>query len=113
MKSLILILFTLIYANLVSQTGWVEKSSGTISSLYSVCFTSVNTGYASGADGIIIKTTDAGESWTVQPSGITNSLYWIDFLNDNTGWTVGYQGKILKTTNGGSNWVNVPTGIFT
>lgn len=39
---------------------WEAQASGTNYPLYSVCFTDVNTGYAVGSNGIIIKTTTGG-----------------------------------------------------
>lgn len=40
---------------------WVIQNSGTKKNLNSVFFTDVNTGYAVGDSGIILKTTNGGE----------------------------------------------------
>ncbi len=60
-----------------------------------------NTGYAAGYTGIIIKTTDGGDSWTVQSSGTTNTLYGVAFADELTGYAVGEGGTVLKTFTGG------------
>ena len=81
--------------------------------LHAVFFTSSNTGYAVGDNGVVLKTTNGGGGWT--PLTLTgnfttrnyNSLY---FFNDNTGFIVGgYPSNdsietILKTTDGGGTW---------
>ena len=77
-------------------------SSGTTNQLYSVYFTSVDTGFAVGISGTILKTTNAGANWTAQTSGTVASLNSVYFTDVNTGYIVG--GAILKTTDGGSNW---------
>jgi hypothetical protein len=51
-------------------TNWVALSSGTIWNLYSVYFTDANTGYAVGAVGTILKTTNGGG----YPQGVNNFL---------------------------------------
>lgn len=58
-------------------------------------------GYAAGASGIIIKTTDGGGSWSVQTSGTSSTLSGIVFADELTGYAVGENGTILKTVSGG------------
>lgn len=75
-----------------SLTGWVIGSSYT---------------YYPG-NGVILKTTNGGQSWNRQNTGFNN--YYcssINFLNENTGWvgsSGGSVGYLMKTTNGGLNW---------
>lgn len=72
-----------------------------------VFFTDLNTGYIVGQDGLILKTTDAGDTWFEQYSGTTSTLRSVYFPTLDTGYIVGDSGIILKTTNGGGN----PVGI--
>ncbi len=58
-------------------------------------------GYAAGANGIIIKTTDGGGSWVEQSSGTSVILFGITFADELTGYAVGENGTILKTVSGG------------
>ncbi len=71
--------------------------------LYALDFTAdqSNIGYAAGAAGIIIKTTNGGNNWTVQTSGTSNILFGITFADEMTGYAVGENGTILKTVSGG------------
>ncbi|RPI17813.1 MAG: T9SS C-terminal target domain-containing protein [Ignavibacteriae bacterium] len=81
-------------------TTWVSKSLPVEGFLYSMHFPSVNTGYAVGFGGTILKTTDIGETWYQQacPVGTLRTIYFID---DNTGYACGNNGAVIKTTDGG------------
>jgi len=74
--------------------------------LYSNYFTDVNTGYAVGEGGNIIKTTDGGVTWTSKNSGTSNTLKSIIFVNSTLGYAVGDSGTICKTTDGGTTWTH-------
>jgi photosystem II stability/assembly factor-like uncharacterized protein len=69
-----------------------------------------------GANGIIIKSTDAGEEWSTLSSGVfPNNYYSIYFINSKLGWIAGsrYAGTnaLFKTTDGGENWIGVNVGV--
>jgi photosystem II stability/assembly factor-like uncharacterized protein len=106
MKSLItfLIIISALVCNLHGQ--WYEQTSGITQSLYSIHFLNANLGWACGANGKIIKTTD-GENWSTLNSGVTENLTTIQFVNENTGWVYGWNQLFLKTTNGGTTWNHV------
>lgn len=61
--------------------------------------------WAVGRNGIILYSTDWGNSWTTQESGVTSELWEVIFIDDNEGWIVGgggpYTPVILHTTTGG------------
>ncbi|NCB85799.1 MAG: T9SS type A sorting domain-containing protein [Bacteroidia bacterium] len=73
------------------------------------------TGWAVGALGVIVKTTDGGLSWDYQsnPDTSTRALNDVFFLNASEGWAVGNRGVILHTTNGGSAWSIEGSGLTT
>ena len=85
--------------------------------LLSVHFFDTNTGWAVGSigsgnsrGGIVVKTTDGGNSWTEHKFGQTiwtNDVYFIDA---NIGWMTG-GGDVLKTNDGGDNWNVVSTNL--
>jgi photosystem II stability/assembly factor-like uncharacterized protein len=65
--------------------------------------------WAAGDEGVVLKTTDGGDSWLLEPTGVTNRLNSICFHDENRGVAVGDQGTLLQTTNGGMTWLAVPT----
>lgn len=79
--------------------------------LWNVDFSpSSQTGWAVGAAGIIVKSTDGGASWFTQESGREDFLRGVEAVDANTAWVVGDNGVVLKTTNGGSTWVTQNSG---
>ncbi len=76
-----------------------------------IFFTSPDTGFIIGSGGIILKTTNSGNSWVNENGSTHNILYSVYFPTPATGYAAGDSGTILKTTNGGSDWFLLPTGI--
>lgn len=99
--SKITIISTLIVV-LYSATSWCQPT------VYenSIDFEDVNIATLVGADGLIMKTTDAGVTWTEQVSGITNVLNGndISLFEPLRQITVGENGVILLTSDGGALW---------
>ncbi|MDQ3193608.1 MAG: YCF48-related protein [Bacteroidota bacterium] len=96
------------------QQGWYQLTSGTSYNLRSLCFTDINTGYAVGFNGTILKTTDGGLNWILQTVGTNQNLYSVHFIGQ-TGYVVGGTNisVIFRTTNGGTNWESQSdTGTF-
>lgn len=70
-----------------------------------------DTGFAVGAEGTILKSTNRGSTWVKLTSGVTHALYSFHFWdNSEAGFAVGASGTILKTTNRGTTWTLVPSG---
>jgi photosystem II stability/assembly factor-like uncharacterized protein len=74
--------------------------------LNSVYFYNNSTGYIVSAEGIVLKTTDAGINWELDYSIASTWINSIYCLSEDTCYAVGLGGIILKRTNGGGN-VNV------
>jgi len=70
------------------------------------------TGWAAGANGMIIHTTD-GLNWSeqVNPDVLHRAVNGLFFLTENEGWAVGTDGVILHTIDGGSTWAVEGTGL--
>ena len=68
------------------------------------------TGYAVGASGRVVKTTNAGNNWHEQTSGTAATLSGVCFLDLLNGYVVGDGGVILKTTTGGEPTIGVDDG---
>lgn len=118
LSTLFIIMFLGVYALSFSQ-NWESLNSGTSYILFDI---SIPPGqseviYAAGmqytydAEGIIIKSTDGGDSWQ-QIVGGTGTIGYeaICFTSENTGYVAGWDGYIAKTTDGGSTWTTMNTG---
>jgi photosystem II stability/assembly factor-like uncharacterized protein len=75
-----------------------------------VCFPSRTTGWAVGAGGTILTTTDAGRSWTFQQTPTDHDLVAVEFCDALHGLAVGDDGTIVRTVDGGSHWTTVRSG---
>ena len=64
-------------------------------------------GWAVGENGVILHTSDGGESWKDQTSGTEETLRSVAFADEKNGWAVGGDfgvGAILRTSDGGETW---------
>ena len=89
--------------------NWTHQMQGTVSNLQATWFSSANLGWAVGAGGAVLKTTDGGASWSMR-SVSTNILYAVMFPDASNGWAVGAAGTILRTTDGGATWAAQTSG---
>jgi photosystem II stability/assembly factor-like uncharacterized protein len=112
MKSLLTILFVLTGTFGFSQT-WEALNTGLPANIkvHSVVFTkqsNYQVGYAVGGDnytsGVVIKTTDGGDTWSSMVTIASEELYSVSFPTNDTGYACSMEGKIYKTTNGGTSW---------
>ncbi len=92
---------------------WGAQTSGSTQTLYGVSFVSQSTGWAVGAGGTILHTTNGGTTWTVQTSNTTQQLNGVKFVDANNGWAVGAAGVVDHTTNGGTTWTVQTVGSTT
>ena len=83
---------------------WQSRDSGVTSVLLDVEFVSDRRGWAVGESGVIIATSDGGDTWTRQSSGYELTLNAVEFADERNGWTVGQLGLILHTSDGGETW---------
>jgi photosystem II stability/assembly factor-like uncharacterized protein len=97
-----------IYKTTDGATSWLEKNS---TSCNSVHFTDINIGWVCGPGGMIMKSTDGGETWSNQSSGSSEDLSCIRFYDNTFGICSGSNGTILTTTDGGNNWNAKTTGV--
>lgn len=102
----------LIWKSTNSGNNWFAVyNNGNIHGVGGLVFVNSNTGYVAADTGIVLKTTDSGNSWTTQFTGIYDEIRNVMFYDVNTGWAIA-KNKILHTTNGGSVWINkINTGI--
>ncbi|MFZ4591536.1 MAG: YCF48-related protein [Ignavibacteria bacterium] len=72
-------------------------------SINSIYFMDINTGFISGYDGRILKTTNAGINWIYSNLDLSLSVNQLSFINNSTGFVLTNK-QIYKTTNMGVNW---------
>lgn len=80
--------------------------------LYDLDFIDESTGWIVGTGGMIVKTTNGGQTWLYNNSNTSTStqIYGVDFVNSSTGWAVAQSGIIRKTTDGGTTWNSQASG---
>jgi photosystem II stability/assembly factor-like uncharacterized protein len=94
------------------KTFRVAKSVPAQVTLTAVHFADASHGWAVGHLGVILATTDAGETWTLQRQGVDKDqpLLSVFFLDGKRGIAVGLWSLLLVTDDGGVTWspVKVP-----
>jgi len=114
-KVYLIILLCSTFCSTFAQTHWKTVNSGTNRNLYSISFADDKTGFIGGEDGLLLKTTDSGNSWQqLQPAGFNNAEDIIDlqFIDTQHGYAVlshfpvaEFQGKLYQTSDGGQTWL--------
>lgn len=100
--------------------AWNLQNSGVSGTLYAVHFPEgIQVGYVVGADmdslggevGLVLKTTDGGDTWAPHLPGTSGSLSSVYFKDNDTGFAVGAAGVAIRTYDGGATWdtFSVPT----
>ncbi len=91
----------------VEEPIWAQPAEDGLGGNYlsDVSFAGATHGWAVGGwNGVIVATTDGGESWERQDSGTSTELTGVSFVDRNRGWAVGFNGTILSTRDGGQTW---------
>ena len=97
----------------LATAGWVSQSSGTTAALDGVAFAGSGAGWAVGANGTLLSSTDGGATWVSHTSGVGDDLNAVAFAGAQNGWAVGAGGVIVATTNGGADWTAQTSGVST
>ena len=104
------ILMVLFSSFAMAQEPWDLLDSGTTNQLNGVDFINADTGVVVGAQGLILRTTDGGETWTTIDMGINTPLHAIQFVSQSRVMIVGHAGIILKSDDAGETFEQVPVG---
>ncbi len=90
-------------------TTWRQVIVPTRAMLTGVAFGDARHGWASGHDGVILATTDGGQSWLKQVSGGDLETVFLDthFRDSGNGFVIGAYGQCLRTIDGGKTWTPV------
>ena len=101
--SFLFFLFTIEYS--FAQTGWGFRNPLPQNTIYKLDFININTGYGVCGAGLVISTTNGGNTWDMHRSLTGRNLYALYFFNVSSGYAVGDSGTIIYTSNSGVNWV--------
>jgi len=74
-------------------------------------FVNVDTGWACGDLGTIIKTTDGGQSWNTLETNTTTPILKVNSFNGQSVVASGFNGMILRSTDRGENWIQITSGV--
>ncbi|MEO8067659.1 MAG: YCF48-related protein [Flavobacteriales bacterium] len=106
-----LLLALLLICGARGTAQWNQVTSNTTHELYGVHFPDDETGYAVGAAGTVIKSTDRGFVWSTLTFPSTGDLQSVWFLTASEGFVAGDSG-IFHTDNGGNTWAPVSTPVI-
>ena len=109
MKTKLTLIAFLSLVSVQSFSQWILQTSNTTSQLIKIFFYDPTHGWAVGASGTIVRTTDGGITWVPSVSGTTVELNNVFFVSQDTGWATGNT-ILLKTINGGLTWTPQTTG---
>ncbi len=113
MKLTLLLVLGILHVELLlaQDWQWTTQTSGTTRSLYCVKSVDLSVGWIGGAGGVVLRTTNGGNTWTNVGGGAigTSDVYVIDALDANTAFvsTSPAGTYIYRTTNGGTTWTQV------
>lgn len=100
-----------IVINLYSQTNnsWIRVPSPVNAPLSRCIFVDTLRGWAAGDSGIILHSSNGGNTWSLQNFNPAIQISDLNFINQYTGYAVGINSSngsssILSTTNSGINW---------
>jgi photosystem II stability/assembly factor-like uncharacterized protein len=103
-KTLLFFLFSL---NVFSQTGWYIIPGVTSESINDLNQGPGNFYWLAGNNGLVMKSSDAGESWTELNTETAHNLKKMHQPASNQIWAAGDSGTVILTMNSGTNWSSI------
>ncbi len=115
----LLALLLLVYGVTKAQQ-WRYLQTGVVEDLYNVCCIDDNTIFVCGQNGVILKSTNGGDSWVEKYRRAGCQMTEICFADQNNGYAVcdstlddySYQWFLVKTCDGGETWNDVGNPVF-
>jgi photosystem II stability/assembly factor-like uncharacterized protein len=108
MKTIICLFILISIISHHADAQWIAQNSGTNQNLYDIEFLNDKTGWAVGDAGVVIKTTDGGNTWIniPNPSPMYSPNLWSVLpIDSNIVFVTSGKDLIMKSTNGGLNWL--------
>lgn len=75
--------------------------------MYDVSFPSADHAWIVGEFGVILASSDAGQTFVAQKNPLQSTLFGVTFSDPEHGWAVGLTGVMLRTQDGGQTWEQV------
>jgi photosystem II stability/assembly factor-like uncharacterized protein len=72
--------------------------------LYAISYADADHAWLVGEFGIVMTSTDGGQTWRQQRSPVDTTLFGVHFADTKRGWAVGSEGVIVHTQDGGETW---------
>ena len=111
------LLFLLLVTEMVKAQQWRELHTGVTEDLYDVCCIDTSTVFVCGQNGVILKTTDGGETWEEKYRQPGCQMTKMCFVNSQVGYvfcdsnisTISHTWSLMKTEDGGETWQRTGT----
>jgi photosystem II stability/assembly factor-like uncharacterized protein len=93
--------------------NWTVSQTNTTSLILKIFSLDAQLVIATGYDGLILRSTDGGETFEQIQSGVGTGidLWGVQIVNDTLGWICGNYETLLKTTDAGLSWQSVTAGL--
>ena len=93
---------------------WTNKGSTTIPIFVSLSAWTLGTdvAYVGQRDGIVLKTTNRGDTWQEFDTGTVRGIHHLQFVNDTHGWAAVEAHDMVFTKDGGLNWTRIGPGTL-
>jgi photosystem II stability/assembly factor-like uncharacterized protein len=112
MKQLLKISFLFLLFPFAVNAQWIQQISGTTATLRSVKAVDNDVVWAAGDNGIVLNTSDGGETWNIKtPTEASYTNFGISSFDKDTAIVIGTtlpsgtNAKIWKTTDSGNTWI--------
>ncbi len=100
---LIFIGLLLVTTAFICRGQWTDTESGATGIFRAIKFKNQSDGFILGHEGIVMKTTNQGQSWTNQPNDLNADIFDFKFINDTLIYAYG-SGMIYVSTDFGASW---------
>jgi photosystem II stability/assembly factor-like uncharacterized protein len=89
------------------ETRQPEREAEVLNSIF---FLDDRHGWATGGSGLILRTSNGGDTWEPVDAGRVEDLWAVRFASVDRGWIVGEDGLILTSRDGGQSWQALTPG---
>ena len=109
-----LVLLVLLCGFQTAKADWVKQNTNTFAWFHDIFFVNESKGWIVGGDGMMLTTTNGGQTWVQTPKFTTDAFVQVYFTSETTGWLLcerniyargaNASSYLRKTTDGGRTW---------